>query len=128
MENKKHEKELKELSQVIVDALTRNEDVMNYLAELKDRNIIDSSTLLGLALKVNDLLEISGSVISKQDGAHSSAGRQAKAGPRTRPESENDPKELIDGKKLSDRQIAFEKWASDRFDEKGWLKKSGIIW
>ncbi len=131
MDNKKHEKELKELSQIIIEVLTNNKDVMGLLADLKERKIIESTTLLGLALKVNDLLEISGATFTKEE-----LEKESKL-----PAPENklleadgsgtgttSKRELIDGRELTPNEIAFEQWSRENFDEDRWLRKSGLIW
>lgn len=131
MDNKKREKELKELSQIIVDALTSNKEVINHLNDLKERKVIDSSTLLGLALKINDLLEISGTAFAQKDKSISrregktriSSGDKVVTG-----ETSCDLKTLIDGRELTPSEREFERWAMEKFDEKKWLRKAGIIW
>lgn len=131
MNNKKREKELKELSQIIVDALTSNREVINHLSDLKERKVIDSSTLLGLALKINDLLEISGTAFAQKDRSRSkrevkteiSRGDTATTGETARKLNAS-----IDGRELTPSQREFERWAMEKFDEKKWLRKAGIIW
>ena len=44
MDDSKRENELKELSHAIVEALAQNEEVMEMLTDLKERNVIDSTT------------------------------------------------------------------------------------
>ncbi len=128
MDDRKREKELKELSQVIVDALTRNDEVMGLLADLKDRKIIDSSTLLGLALKINDLLEISGATIDQIGQNSSERSMKTEPAKHTNQDDSKDVKEVVDGRELTPLEIAFERWASEKFDEKKWLRKAGLIW
>lgn len=129
------DKELKELSHAIVDALTHNGDVMGMLADLKERKVIDSTTLLGLALKISDLLEISGMAFTDdevslrrrlKEGASAPATERALAPAVKEPSVEGTA--MIDGRKLSNREIAFEEWSRERFDEKDWLKDQGLIW
>lgn len=36
--------------------------------------------------------------------------------------------EMIDGRWLSSQEIAFQKWASERFDEEAWLRKLKLRW
>jgi len=130
----KREKDLKDLSQLIVSALTRDEGVMNALADLKKRKVIEPSTLLGLALKINDLLEISGAAVSEEDVrkiVNERAEQEEKPEPAPRPlRSEVSLKQrtMIDGRELSREEILFEEWAIANFNERDWLKKSGLIW
>jgi hypothetical protein len=135
--NKEREKELRELSEAIVEALTRNEEVMGLLTDLKERKVIEASTLLGLALKVNDLLEISG-VAFTQDELEENRRIQSKAIAESLTEAviEAEEKEAalreegeatIDGRKLSKSEVAFQEWAAEKFDEKEWLRSMGLI-
>ena len=131
----KRDRDLKDLSQLIVTALTKDEDVMNALADLKNRKVIEPSTLLGLALKINDLLELSGTTVS---GDEAKLFRDPDAEPETEPDfdfaplSEEAPevktKAMIDGRELSYEEILFEEWAISKFNERQWLKKTGLAW
>jgi len=130
----KREKDLKDLSQLIVSALTRDEGVMNALADLKKRKVIEPSTLLGLALKINDLLEISGAAVSEEDVrkiVNERAEQEEKPEPARRPLRQAvsfKQRTMIDGRELSREEILFEEWAIANFNERDWLKKSGLIW
>ncbi len=131
MSAKDRENELRELSQVIIEALTQNNDVMTHLADLKERNIIDSQTLLGLALKISDLLELSGMAFTQEDVQNSLAPIPEKTTPAMLPESRPKEKngfEEIDGRKLTNNEIEFQEFSVDKFDEKEWLQKTGLIW
>ncbi len=139
MSSNERDKDLKVLSHAIVDALARNDDVMSMLSDLKERNVIDSSTLLGLALKINDLLEISGTAFTNESLRADSDDNEEVS--LTKPTdvarkpvqavSENLESKtvgMIDGRKLSKNEVAFQEWVNGQFDEKGWLSSSGLIW
>jgi hypothetical protein len=131
MSAKDRENELRELSQVIIEALTQNEDVMTHLADVKERNVIDSQTLLGLALKISDLLELSGMAFTQEEVQNSLATGSGETTPAMLPESgqkEKNSFEEIDGRKLTDNEIEFQEFSADKFDEKEWLQKTGLIW
>lgn len=128
MDNKKREKELKRLSEVIIESLTHDEEVINFLADLKDRKVIDSSTLLGLALKISDLLEISGNAYAQEKKDYSEVRPKSKPVNELLSAPDEEEKAIVDGKKLTASEIAFEKWAMEKFNEKKWLRKAGIIW
>ena len=136
--DQKREKDLKDLSQLIVTALTKDEGVIKALSDLKKRRVIESSTLLGLALKINDLLELSGSVTAadlarRQD--HDPA-EDHPASPTAEMSFKNEPKvkekprkrAMIDGIELSSQEILFEEWSHANFDEEQWFKKNGLVW
>lgn len=130
MDQRDREKDLRELSQMIVDALARNEAIMSHLAELKERGIIDSSTLLGLALRVNELLELSATMFAQQDTRIET--------PRALPQPEHGmvrargaapgSRAIYDGREITATEAAFEEWVIERFDEQEWLRKIGLSW
>jgi len=131
--DEKRDRDLKDLSQLIVTALTKDEAVMNALADLKDRKVIEPSTLLGLALKINDLLELSGTTLTGDEVElmrEKESAKEAELDPVLR--SEAPPlvktRAIIDGRQLSYEEILFEEWAIAKFNEKLWLKKAGLTW
>ncbi|MDH5509704.1 MAG: hypothetical protein OEZ32_05040 [Nitrospinota bacterium] len=133
MMDEKRDRDLKDLSQLIVTALTKDEAVMNALADLKDRKVIEPSTLLGLALKINDLLELSGTTLTGDEVElmrEKESAKEAELDPVLR--SEAPPlvktRAIIDGRQLSYEEILFEEWAIAKFNEKLWLKKAGLTW
>lgn len=132
MDEKKYEKELKALSKAITDALVNNNDIMRQLSELRDRKIIDPDTLLGLAFKINDLLEIYGVTLTEMPGElalkKNPVIKESKSAKKDEPLKELKTREVIDGHDLTDNETAFQQWVMERFDEKGWLKRSGIKW
>ena len=145
MRRQDREKELQELSHAIVEALTHNDDVMALLADLKEREVIDSSTLLGLALKISDLLELSGMAFTQEDVAegpsaiieNNVAENDPSGEAKTEKflgnisqeiKSEEAEEAIIDGRELSENEIAFQEWSNDNFDEKEWLKNTRLIW
>ena len=145
MRHQDREKELQELSHAIVEALTHNDDVMALLADLKEREVIDSSTLLGLALKISDLLELSGMAFTQEDIAEEPPAMIENKVAENDQSDEAETKRfigdisheikgdeaedaIIDGRELSENEIAFEEWSNDKFDEKEWLKNTRLIW
>ena len=127
--NQDKEKELRELSQSIVEALAANEEVMSHLSDLKERGIIDPSTLLGLALKVDDLLQISGvAFMQDTDPAPKELVGEVEAAIAAEEEAETSLDTTVDGRKLSTSEVAFTEWAASRFDEKQWLKELGLLY
>lgn len=124
MDGKSNEKELKALSHAIMEAITGNEEVMAMLNDLKERNVVDSSTLLGLALRIGEIIEISGMTF-RQDEIEE---KQTRLDASDSVASAQTPTfELIDGRELSAKEAAFQSWSAERFDERAWLKKMGLI-
>ena len=139
MRKQDREKELHELSQAIVEALTHNEDVMSQLADLKLRDVIDSSTLLGLALKISDLLELSGIAFTQEDIVEEPSALIGDGDENNDQNDDTDTEKfagdineeedaIIDGRELSSNEVAFQEWANNKFNEKEWLKSARLIW
>lgn len=124
MDGKSNDKELKALSHAIMEAITGNEDVMAMLNDLKQRNVVDSSTLLGLALRIGEIIEISGMTF-KQDEIEEKQTQLDTSDMEG--EAQVPAYELIDGRELSAKEAAFQTWSAERFDERAWLKKMGLI-
>jgi hypothetical protein len=125
MDGKSNDKELKALSHAIMEAITGNEDVMAMLNDLKQRNVVDSSTLLGLALRIGEIIEISGMTF-KQEEIEEKQTQLDTA--EVDGELQVPAYELIDGRELSVKEVAFQTWSAERFDERAWLKKMGLIY
>ena len=121
------EKELKELSQSIVEALAANEEVMSHLTDLKERGVIDPTTLLGLALKVDELLQISGVAFTHDADHHDQETKELTGEVEEAVMAQEESDATIDGRKLSPQEVAFQEWAASQFDEKSWLKDLGLM-
>ncbi|MFW2331102.1 MAG: hypothetical protein ACN4E2_02240 [Nitrospinota bacterium] len=136
MKESDKKKMLDQLSRSIVDALSNDKQVMKMLIELESKDIINSSTVLGLALKVNELKDISGMILSSNEDydewiefAHES---NLKDYPKDRGNDNLANKDngelLIDGSSLTDQEARFQSFASANFDEKKWLRSFKLIW
>ena len=125
MDGKSNDKELKALSHAIMEAITGNEDVMAMLNDLKQRNVVDSSTLLGLALRIGEIVEISGMTFKQDEIEEKQTQLDA---PEAEGELQIPVYEAIDGRELSAKEVAFQTWSAERFDERAWLKKMGLIY
>ncbi|VAX22925.1 hypothetical protein MNBD_NITROSPINAE01-783 [hydrothermal vent metagenome] len=133
MKRNEHETKFKDLSNAIVNALINDETVMAQLEQLRDRHIIEPGALLGMALKVTELLEISGVTISddeKKALSDSDKPQKTKAKSQDTPKklSSAEARETIDGRDLSANEVQFQEWVSEKFDAEEWLKKTGLIW
>jgi len=133
MKRNERETKFKDLSNAIVNALINDETVMAQLEQLRDRHVIEPGALLGMALKVTELLEISGVTISEDEKKALSGSDKPQ---KTEAESHDVPpkpspaetRETIDGRDLTANEIQFQEWVSEKFDAGEWLKKTGLIW
>jgi hypothetical protein len=139
--------ELKKLSQLIVDALTHSSEVMALISSLKEKKVVAASTLLGIALKVSDLMEISG-VAFTQENLDAETGKLFEAMGENEAvdqevenlsldfsatdefdlEDHSNERPMVDGRELSEQEVHFQEWANRNFDDKDWLKNAGLIW
>ncbi len=126
-DNNNHEKELNELSETIVSALTHSDAVMDIIADLKERGVVDSSTHIGLALKVDDLSDLSDSPLQKTSPAHQDHDRAISHTDSIAPDDATS-RNIIDGRDLTENEADFEEWANSGFDEKQWMKELGLTW
>jgi hypothetical protein len=126
MDSKGNEQELKALSHAIMGAITGNDEVMAMLNDLKQRNVVDSSTLLGLALRIGEIIEISGMTFRRDEIEEKQT--QLDTGDAEEGDAHAPAYELIDGRELSAKEVAFQSWSAERFDERAWLKKMGLIY
>lgn len=121
--------ELKKLADAVIETLKSNKKVLSLMAELRDKNVVDSATLLSLHFKINELLEISCATMSEEElEAQGVYERQSAPKQKKAKSEEQEPRETIDGRDLSENEIAFQEWVSERFDEENWLKKTKLIW
>ncbi|MBI4667223.1 MAG: hypothetical protein HY751_12545 [Nitrospinae bacterium] len=127
MDGNGNEKELKALSQAIMEAITRNEDVMALLQDLKKRQVVDSSTLLGLALRIGEIIEVSGMMYRQDEIEEMTETPMAETGEEKQELVLARRKELVDGREQSKNEVSFREWVAERFDERAWLKKARLI-
>ncbi len=127
MDKRKRDEKLKELSDAIVKAMTNDDEVMSLLDALKANKMIENGTLLGMAIKVSELLEIADIALAKGKNEPLDNGQVVRHMQEAVMQSIND-RDIIDGHDLSENEVAFQEWAIERFDEKEWLKDCGLIW
>ncbi len=98
---------------------------LDLLDHIEDYNLVlDVKALIGLIQKKD---EKGGAVPSRKgmDNQKPSADMgSAKTGQDQQP-AEEDP-QIIDGKKLTENEVLFQKYLERNFDESLWLKKAGI--
>jgi len=121
--------ELKKLKDAIIKTLRDNDELASLMADLKDRGVVDSATLLNLCVKIDDVLEITCATVSQNDLGKKKRGKAASAAnKKITPRVGENAREVIDGRSLSSNEIAFQEWVNKRFDEDVWLRKFGLIW
>ncbi|MBI5183633.1 MAG: hypothetical protein HY999_04655 [Nitrospinae bacterium] len=116
MFERERENSLERLSRVITEAIIRSEEVKKILSEIKNQDIIYPESFMILVIRMESLVEIIEEI-------HNNLGVKKK---RTRKDNPPIP-QYIDGKKLTDKEIVFEEYYTERFNEDEWLKNNGLI-
>jgi hypothetical protein len=119
--NQKSDGEMEKLSRAITQALLKSDDVLNILTLLKKNDRLKSDALIAFVLKANDLLHI-----SKKEEIFQKSNANAFPAGLLNPAKISNEEIFIDGKKLSEQEIAFEEYCSTKFNEKKWLRDLGI--
>jgi hypothetical protein len=117
-------------------AIIGSKDVKSCIKILKDLDLLDHVEDYNLVLDVQALIDLIQKDEKKgtpstneeiKEKQRPSDLRQAKPAPENKTEDtvENTP-QIIDGKKLTENEVLFQKHLERNFDESIWLKKAGI--
>jgi len=114
-------------------AILNSPEVKSSIKILKDLELLDHIADYNLVLDVNALIDLIQRDEKIQTLPSSKDGIEPKASPK--PESgkageekpkQEAPEHRIDGKKLTENEVHFQKHLERNFDESEWLKKAGI--
>lgn len=119
MENQKEvrRKLVEHLWAEINKAIVHSSRVKIALMNIKELGFLDEVSEYNLVLDVDKLVDMM------------AMGREGQAGPVPRENIQNAPpeeKQYIDGQPMTPNQVLFEEYARERFDERKWMKKTGI--
>ncbi|VAX32517.1 hypothetical protein MNBD_NITROSPINAE05-646 [hydrothermal vent metagenome] len=113
-------------------AIIGSKDVKSCIKILKDLDLLDHVEDYNLVLDVQALIDLiqkdekKGTASTNEEIKEKQRPtdlRQAKSAPEKKTE---DTAQSIDGKKLTDNEVLFQKHLERNFDESIWLKKAGI--
>lgn len=133
MNKSERDQALRELAQKIVEVLISDKDVMKMLHDLKQSGVFSEDQVLGVALKVSDILKMTEDtkhIKSNQnlggnamfDNLHKLSKEQ-----QEKFTQKSDTIDGIDGRELSENEVAFQKYTAEKFDKEKWLKKVGLL-
>lgn len=111
------DKELEKLSKAITDAILNSKNVKKVIKEIREKDLILSNTLMIMVLKIETLSNISNTLKDDIENLKTSSNKRKKKVIR----------QFIDGKELNPYEIAFQEFLVEKFDDKEWLKKNGLI-
>jgi hypothetical protein len=106
------EEDIERLSKAIVNAIVGSKEVRSTLARLIEKDVLLDKGFMVLMIKMQALAELAGFT-----------GNNVKGKKRQR---KNDAPQYIDGRELTQNEVAFLEYCAKRFNEKEWLKKAGI--
>ena len=108
------------LSKAITEAVLSSPKVKKIVSEIQERDDICPQSFMVLVLKLQSLTE--GSEV-EAEGTSEKPSKKARRN-KTQLTAEA---QYIDGEKLSEKEIKFEEFFSERFNTQEWLKKNGLI-
>lgn len=101
-----------ELSQAITEAVINSEEVQKALGKFQRKKKIKAKGLLILALSLEDL-----------ETACSPTSRK-----KVKPIMTTIREQFIDGKRLTPKEIAFQEFLTEKFNERKWLREHSLLW
>ena len=127
------ERDFEKLSKAITEAVVSSPKVKKIVEEILKKDKICSKSFMVLVLKIQalaDVLEEGDSGIEHEHDTEDqleTSGLEPKENSKPEKTLPKNPAQQIDGRILSEKEAAFEEFASERFDTEAWLKKLGII-
>lgn len=114
-------------------AILNSPEVKSSIKILKDLELLDHIADYNLVLDVNALIDLIQRdekiqrLPSSKDGIEPKSTQKPESGKAEEERSQPEPAEQrIDGKKLTENEVHFQKHLERNFDESEWLKKAGI--
>ncbi len=108
------------LSKAITEAVLNSPKVKKIVSEIQQRDEICPQSFMVLVLKLQSLTE--GFEVEVEE-----AQEKPKKKSRRTKKKATEEAQYIDGARLSEKEIEFEEFISERFDAEEWLKKNGLI-
>ncbi len=125
------DKAYEELNEAIMKAIVSSEEVRTVLTNFKSKDMISNLAVLNLILSLEELSDL---VFGKSDKNYKfesvdeneleSQDFKASETPREKPAAP--ASHIVDGKRLSEKEILFEKYCEGNFNLEEWLKKARI--
>ena len=116
MFEREREKNIERLSRVITEAIIRSEEVKKVLADIQDQNIIHPESFMILVIRMQLLVDIIEEIEENLDAKENKTVKNNQTAAQ-----------YIDGKELTNKEIAFEEYCIEKFNGEEWLKKNGLI-
>ncbi|MFW2331587.1 MAG: hypothetical protein ACN4E2_04755 [Nitrospinota bacterium] len=130
MSEKKPDKDIEALSKAIVEAMLRDPVVRAAVNKITGKEQLDVTSLMVMTIKVKNLAESMGIKLVK---TKSTTGQNSDSNLKPTKKVVKEkvksiaPALLDEGKKLSEKELAFREYAAQRFDEKEWLIRNKLL-
>ncbi len=125
------ERDFEKLSKAITEAVVSSPKVKKIVEEILKKDKICAKSFMVLVLKIQALADVleEGEGSIDHDSEESIETSELESQEDRKPEGNlpKNPAQQIDGRILSEKEAAFEKFASEKFDTEAWLKKLGLI-
>jgi hypothetical protein len=125
------EREFEKLSKAITEAVVSSPKVRKIVEEILKKDKICAKSFMVLVLKIQALADVleegEGGIDHDNEDKLETNDLEFQEGPKTEKTLPKNPAQQIDGRILSEKEAAFEKFASEKFDTEAWLKKLGLI-
>ncbi len=115
-----HDEDYEKLSKAITEAVLSSSKVKKVVSEIQQRDDICPQSFMVLVLKLQSLTE--GFDVEVEEAPEKPKKKARRTKKKTAGEGQ-----YIDGAKLSKKEIEFEEFIKERFDQEEWLKKIGLI-
>ncbi len=119
------DKEYEKLNEAIMKAIITSDEIKDLLQEYQSKDMIQHMAVLNLVLSLEELSEVILSNCETYD--LECIDDKETSQPKQIESKETGKKYSVDGEKLSQNEILFERFCQGKFDEKAWLKKIKVI-
>lgn len=125
------ERNFEKLSKAITEAVVSSPKVKKIVEEILKKDKICAKSFMVLVLKIQALADVleegEGGVDHNNEDNMETSDLESQEDPKTEKALPKNPAQQIDGRILSEKEAAFEEFASEKFDTEAWLKKLGLI-
>jgi len=126
------ERDFEKLSKAITEAVVSSQKVKKIVEEILKKDKICASSFMVLVLKIQalaDVLEENEGNVHRENNDENieTIKLESKENQKFEKKLPKDSAQQIDGRILSEKETAFEEFASKKFDTEAWLKKLGLI-
>ncbi len=125
------ERDFEKLSKAITEAVVSSPKVKKIVEEILKKDKICAKSFMVLVLKIQALADVieesEGDLDHDSEESIETSDLESQEDSKSEKTLPKNPAQQIDGRILSEKEAAFEEFASEKFDTEAWLKKLGII-